>query len=105
MVAMKHDDVWSGSSRKIGFAQGAQRLLFVAVDDATAGRARVIDAQLVDRSGKDVRFSGVAGGSVVSLTAPGGALLVGVLGEHELTGSVVFPDGNAQTFAVELARI
>ncbi len=105
MVAMQHEDVWSGSSREIGFAQGAHHLLFVAVDEPIPGAMRTIDAQIVDRFGNDERFSGVAGGSIVSLSSPQGALLIGLLGEHDLSGSVVYPDGDAQTFAVELARV
>lgn len=105
MVSMQHEDFWTGSSREIGFAQGTYHLLFVAVDAPGNGAIRTVDAQIVDRFGNDERFSGVAGGSIVSLSSPKGALMIGVLGEHDLSGSVVYPDGDAQTFAVELARI
>ncbi|MEZ4497176.1 MAG: hypothetical protein R2845_10450 [Thermomicrobiales bacterium] len=105
MVAQVHELIGFGSSRAIGFAQGEQRLLFVAVDEPSAGRPRMIHAQIVDRTGSDDRFSGLAGGSIVSLASTSGAMLVGVLGEHDLNGSVVFPDGQAQTFAIDLALI
>ena len=105
MVAQLHEDFWSGSNRAVGFAQGAQRLLFVAVDEPMAGRPRAIDAQVVDQFGNDIRFNGVAAASVVSLASADGSMLVGVLNDHVLSGSVVFADGNAQKFAVELALI
>jgi hypothetical protein len=105
MGAQMHDGHWSGANQAVGFAQGEQRLLFVAVEESVAGKPRTIKAQVVDKHGEDDRFSGVAGGSVVSLVSKRGALLVGVLGEHDLSGSVVYPDGHAQTFAMELAHI
>jgi hypothetical protein len=105
MVAQMHEDLWPASNQAIGFAQGEQRLLFVAVEESVAGQPRMIKAQVVDKQGHDDRFSGVAGGTVVSLVSKHGALLVGVLGEHDLSGSVVYPDGHAQTFAMELAHI
>lgn len=105
MVAQVHETLWTGMNQSIGFAQGEQRLLFVAVEESVAGQPRMIKAQVVDRLGDDDRFSGVAGGSIVSLVSKRGALLVGVLGERDLSGSVVYPDGHAQTFAVELAHL
>jgi len=105
MVAYVNELAWAGSSQRIGFAQGEQRLLFIAVDQPVAGRPRAIQAQIVDREGNDDRFSGVAGGSVVSLVSDHGAMLVGMLDDAHLSGSLVFPDGHAQKFAVELANI
>jgi hypothetical protein len=102
MVAQVQETYRSGLSQAIGFTQGEQRLLFFAVDHPVAGRPRTIQAQVVDHLGNDVRFSGVAGGAVVSLASPTGAMLVGMLGEHDLRGSIVFADGQAQTFAVDL---
>ena len=92
-------------NQAIGFAQGDDRLLFVAVDEPKAGRSRAIHAQVIDRNGNDVRFSGIAGDSIISLVSGTGAMLVGMLNEDKLRGSVVFADGYAQKFAVDLARI
>jgi len=105
MVAQMLQVDWPETTQAIGFAQGDDRLLFVAVDEPKAGRSRAIHAQVVDRNGNDVRFSGIAGDSIVSLVSGTGAMLVGMLSEHQLRGSVVFADGRAQKFSIDLARI
>lgn len=93
-----------GSGRQVAFAQSDRHHLFITLE-ANEAAGRQIRVHLIDGDGLAERFAGFVDGNVVSLASAGGALLVGMLDEIEISGSLVFPDGRAHRFAAEFSSV
>jgi hypothetical protein len=90
--------------RQVAFAQSDRHHLFITLA-ANGAAGRQIRVHLIDGDGLAERFTGAVDGNVVSLASAGGALLVGMLTETEMTGSLVFPDGRAHRFSAEFSSV
>jgi hypothetical protein len=99
-------DVSVGTGRQVAFAQSARHHLFITVErhDA-ASPGRQLRVHLIDGDGPAERFTGTVENSVFSLASAGGALMVGMLSDSEITGSLVFPDGRAHRFTAEFSAV
>ena len=101
-------DAGIGIERQVAFAQSDRHHLFITVDNhptETPGRSRQVRVHLIDGDGLAERFTGTVESSVFSLASAGGALMVGMLDDREITGSLVFPDGRAHRFAAEFSAV
>lgn len=97
-----------GTGRQVAFAQSERHHLFITVDTpdtADHGRSRQLRVHLIDGDGVAERFTGAVERSVFSLASAGGALMVGMLDDCEITGSLVFPDGRAHRFTAEFSAV
>jgi hypothetical protein len=92
-----------GTGRQVAFAQSERHHLFITVDSVAA--MRHLRVHLIDGDGLAERFTGTVESSVFSLASAGGALMVGMLNDREITGSLVFPDGRAHRFAAEFSSV
>ena len=94
----------SQPQRQVAFAQSDRHHLFFTVD-GHASTSRELRVHLIDGDGLAERFTGDVVGSVFSLASAGGALMVGMLNEREISGSLVFPDGRAHRFSAEFSPV
>jgi len=99
-------DAGIGTGRQVAFAQSARHHLFITVDNHdAAAQGRQVRVHLIDGDGLAERFTGTVESSVFSLASAGGAMMVGMLDDREITGSLVFPDGRAHRFAAEFSAV
>ncbi len=94
----------SQPERQVAFAQSDRHHLFITID-GHASTNRQLRIHLIDGDGLAERFAGDVEGSVFSLASAGGAMMIGLLSEREISGSLVFPDGRAHRFSAEFAPV
>jgi hypothetical protein len=90
----------------VAFAQSERHHLFITVDTPDmASRSRQLRVHLIDGDRLAERFTGTVESSVFSLASASGALMVGMLDDREITGSLVFQDGRAHRFTAEFSAV
>ena len=97
-------DAGIGTGRQVAFAQSDRHHLFITIERAEAA-IRNLRVHLIDGDGLAERFTGSVESSVFSLASAGGALMVGMLNDNHISGSLVFPDGRAHRFAAEFSAV